>query len=278
MFQYGRGVTTNFVEAARWYRLGAEHGDAMAQNNLGWFYQKGLGVDRDPKEALKWYQKAAEQGEPLAEKNLARMYADGAYGPNTGFGQGAEAQIRSGGFAPDHELAEQWMRKAVDLNSAAGQYEFGCLLISEFNNEGHLDTTRFPEAGEYFRKAAEQGHAKAQYQLAFMYHTRRLGDDQRSNCSPWFLKSAAQGNDEAQAVLGEISEFYPNSDLLKTFNPVEMLLKSADKGNLDAQFELARRYQAGDGVTKAAAEAFKWMERAAQDKTGSRVVGKAGYG
>ena len=187
MLQNGMGTPTNVFEAARWYRLAAEHGDAQAQNNLGWFYQKGLGVQRDPKEALNWYQKAAEQGEPLAQKNLAWMYARGAYGPNTGFGQGAEGQIRSGGFAPDHERAEQWMRKAVDLNSAEGQYEFGSFLMSEFNNAGHQDTTRFAEAGEYFKKAAEQGHAKGQYHLASMYHSGQLGNDQRSNCIPWFL-------------------------------------------------------------------------------------------
>jgi hypothetical protein len=91
------------------------------------------------------------------------------------------------------------------------------------------------------------------------------------------LKSAAQGNNEAQAILGEISKYYPNSALLKSFNPVEMLLKSAEKGNLDAQFELARRYQTGDGVTKTPAEAFKWMQRAAQNVTRSSVAAKARY-
>src|SRR4051794_7295788 len=32
------------TEAARWYQLAAEQGEAVAQNNLGSFYQYGLGV------------------------------------------------------------------------------------------------------------------------------------------------------------------------------------------------------------------------------------------
>jgi len=249
----------------------------MAQNNLGWLYQKGLGVPRDPQESLKWYLKSAEQGEPLAQNNLAWLYASGAYGSGRPLGQGAEAQIRSGGFPPNHQEAEKWMRKAVDLATAAGQYEFGCLLKHEFNKDGHQDKTRFPEAAEYFRKAAEQGHANAQYQLASMYHTGQLGENQRSNCIPWFLKAAAQGNIEAQAEVGELSNYYPKSDLLKSINPVAILTQSAEKGNLDAQFQLAKRYQAGDGVAKTPTEAFRWMQRAAQNKTRSSLIGKARY-
>jgi hypothetical protein len=277
MLQNGIGTQVNVFEAATWYHSGAEHNDALSQNNLGWFYQKGLGVQRDPKEALNWYSRAAAQGEPHAEKNLAWMLARGSYGPKTGFGQGAQAQIRSGGFPPDHKRAEELMRKAVDLHSPEGQYDFGSLLLREFDSEGHQDSTRFTEAGKYFTTAAEQGHAKAQYQLASMYHSGQLGNDQRSNCIPWFLKSAAQANPEAEAALGDLSKFYPRSDLLKTVNPVDMLLRSAEKGNLDAQFELAKRYQAADGVAKSETDAFKWMQRAATNQARSTVVSKARY-
>ena len=97
-----------------------------------------------------------------------------------------------------------------------------------------------------------------------MYHSGKLGKDQRSNCIPWFLKAAAQGNAEAQAAVGELGKYYPNSELLKSVDPVEELRQSAEQGNLDAQFQLARRYQTGHGVPKDLTEAFKWMQKAAQ--------------
>jgi TPR repeat protein len=97
-----------------------------------------------------------------------------------------------------------------------------------------------------------------------MYHIGRLGNDQRSNCVPLFLKAAAQGNAEAQAQAGKLHEYYPNSKLLNSVNPIDRLKQAAEQGDLNAQFDLARRYHAGDGVPKDPAEAFKWMEKAAQ--------------
>jgi hypothetical protein len=258
MCESGVGVPQDYAEAARFYRLAADQGHAIAQNNLGrlYFYFHE-GVPQDPAEGIKWYQKSAEQGEPLGEENLARAYAmDGT----------------------NFDLAEIWMKKAVDLNSSGGQYKYGDLLLSEFDKDGHQITTNFPVAAEWLREAAEQGHAKAQYQLAEMYNTGELGDDQRSNCIPWFLKAAAQGNAEAQAEVGELPMLYPNNELLKSVKNIEILRRGAENGNLDAQFQLAKRYQMGIGVPKDAAEAFKWMQKASQhDQTQSSRVSDALY-
>ena len=177
----------------------------------------------------------------------------------------------------DYDLAEKWLRKAAAQGSPEAQYQFGCLLTEEFDKTGH-QIANFVVAAEWYRKAAEQGHAKAQYELASMYHGGELGDDQRSNCIPWFLKAAAQGNAEAQAIVGELPKFYPNSELLKNVDTIAPLRQSAKSGNLEAQFQLASRYQTGDGVSKDPSEAFKWMQKAAQQEGGSSsVVGDARY-
>ena len=55
----------------------AESGDAEAQNNLGVMYKKGLGVSEDYAEAVKWYRLAADQGYGYAQGNLGVMYHDG---------------------------------------------------------------------------------------------------------------------------------------------------------------------------------------------------------
>ena len=46
---------------------------ARAQFNLGVIYAKGQGVMQDYKEALKWYKLAAEQGYVMAQNNLGAM-------------------------------------------------------------------------------------------------------------------------------------------------------------------------------------------------------------
>lgn len=263
----GIGVDQDYDEAAKYFRLAAEQGFAGAQNSLGWAYLHGMGLPPDAREAMKWFQKAADQGNTRAEVNLAWMYAQGAYGTDATSGQGADAQVRSGGNAPNHQLAEKLMSQGVDLKSAEGQYDMGDMLENEMDDEGHQDTNSFPAAGEWFRKAAEQGLAKAQYRLADMYDTGKFGDDQRSNCVPWFLKAAAQGNADAQSEIGDLSMEYPNDPLLKPVDPVAALRQSAEQGNLDAQYQLAHRYETGHGVPKDPVESFKWMQMASQNES-----------
>jgi hypothetical protein len=77
MYEKGRGVPQDEAEAVKWYRLAAEQGYANAQSNLGFMYEKGRGVPQDDGEAVKWYRLAAEQGLARAQYNLGVMYGGG---------------------------------------------------------------------------------------------------------------------------------------------------------------------------------------------------------
>ena len=44
MYAKGQGVPQDYAEAVKWYRLAAEQGFAMAQDNLGLMYKNGQGV------------------------------------------------------------------------------------------------------------------------------------------------------------------------------------------------------------------------------------------
>jgi TPR repeat protein len=59
MYGEGRGVPQDYVEAARWYRLAAEQGDAQAQYNLGLAYARGEGVTQNVVDAHMWFNLAA---------------------------------------------------------------------------------------------------------------------------------------------------------------------------------------------------------------------------
>jgi uncharacterized protein len=236
----------------------ATNGNATAQLFLAMeiiYDQSNTNIDQ----GIKWCRLAAEQGLISAQSLLGWIY-------------GWDNRIEH-----DYNLAEKWMRRAAEQGSAEAQYEYGNLLLNEFDKDGKQITTNFPSASEWLKKSAEQGLAKAQYSLADMYNNGDLGNDQRSNCIPWFLKAAAQGNAAAQAEVGELPQLYPNSELLKSVDPIVALRQSAEQGNLDAQFQLAKRYQTGIGVTKDAVEAFKWMQKATQNDTASSRIGDAIY-
>ena len=49
----------NYAEAAKWYRLAAEQGDAHAQFNLGAMYSSGRGVPKDLITAYMWFDLSA---------------------------------------------------------------------------------------------------------------------------------------------------------------------------------------------------------------------------
>ena len=55
MYEFGRGVPKDEVEAVKWYRKAADQGNADGQNNLGNMYAYGQGVPKDEVEAVKWY-------------------------------------------------------------------------------------------------------------------------------------------------------------------------------------------------------------------------------
>lgn len=274
---HGKGVTQDYQEAARLYRLAADQGDATAQNNIEWIFHEGLGCPEDPLDAEKWFLKSANNGERRAAANLAWMYARGVYGSGKFTGQGAEAQIQSGGLAPNHKFAKQWMLKAVDLDTAEGQYLMGSLLANMVNDRGVYDYSAAPEAAEYFLETAEQGHANAQYELGRLHYLEKLGAS-RTDSIPWYLKAAAQGHLRAQQYVARLKIQYPDNELLKSVGLIETLQSNAERDDLYSQHELAKRYQSGDGVNKDLAKAFAWMEKAArQDQTKNTLVSTAIY-
>ena len=93
----------------------AEHGDAVAQTNLGLMYMYGRGVPEDDAEAVRWYQLAAEQGYASAQFSLGFMYysGEGVRQDNVlAYMWLNLAAAQGNGFARDHkEIVERQMTR-----------------------------------------------------------------------------------------------------------------------------------------------------------------------
>jgi TPR repeat protein len=72
-YRQGNGVPQDNTEAARWFRLAADQGEATAQGNLGALYHAGIGVPQDNAEAARWFRLAADQGHPNALAAIADL-------------------------------------------------------------------------------------------------------------------------------------------------------------------------------------------------------------
>lgn len=77
LYEKGKGVPQDHLEAVSWYRRAAETGDAKAQFNLAIMYFNGEGVVRNYRQAATWLRKAADQGHTKAQNSLGTMASTG---------------------------------------------------------------------------------------------------------------------------------------------------------------------------------------------------------
>ena len=119
------------------------------------------------------------------------------------------------------------------------------------------------EAVESYRKAAEQGDAKAQYNLGNCYMSG-IGVVKKYELGvEWFRKAAEQGFAEAQCDLGTCYE--SGCGVAKdTELAVECYRKAAEKGHATAQLRLGFCFRCGTGVAKNHELAVEWFRKAAE--------------
>jgi len=76
-YRNGRVISKDYIEAARWFRRGADLGEATAMYSLGSLYMSGSGVTKDYGETVRWYRKAADLGDVNAMDALAALFING---------------------------------------------------------------------------------------------------------------------------------------------------------------------------------------------------------
>lgn len=111
-------------------------------------------------------------------------------------------------------------------------------------------------------KAAKQGDANAEFDLAVMYTEGQEVLQNYPEAVSWFRLAAEQGNVKAQNTLGIIYTKGKNVPQSYT-EAVSWFRRAAEQGYAEAQFRLGARYQHGQGVPKDHAKAVLWYRQAA---------------
>ena len=133
----------DYNKAFEWTQKAANQGYAIANNNLGWYYEHGYGVSTNLFIAVEYYKAAADQDNPSGLANLGRMYENGY-----------------GGLPVDYSKAMELYLKAADKNSykamrnIAKMYEKGLGVEIDYLN-----------AMQWYRKAKEGGDEEAKSRL-----------------------------------------------------------------------------------------------------------------
>ena len=133
--------------------------------------------------------------------------------------------------------------------------------LGEMYAEGRGVPQDQAEAAKWYRKAADQGDAKAQYSLGIHYFVS--APPNYAEALKWYRKAANQGNADAQFSVGWMYEDHLGvsqnfAEALKWYR------KAANQGNADAQYSVGRMYEQGEGAPQNYAEAAKWYRKAAE--------------
>ena len=292
-YHNGNGVTKDLIEAVKWFRKAADQGLAYAQYSLGYCYQNGQGVEKDLTVAEQWYSKAAAQGDEDAQEALeelqaakaAKLYEAGqSFYERNDFTQAVayfrkaaeqgydEAQCHLGycyeygwGVTMDWAVAEQWYSKAAAQDHEYAKVALQVLQATEDpqklyeTGKSFRDQHDYEQAVRYFRKAADQGYAAAQYHLGCCYEHGDGVPKKYAEAVEWYRKAAEQGYAASQCELGEYYE-YVTKNLTEA---VKWYRKAADQGHAVSQYNLGYCYIHGLGVAKDLTAAEQWCSKAA---------------
>jgi TPR repeat protein len=118
------------------------------------------------------------------------------------------------------------------------------------------------EASKWFQKAAEQGLAFAQCNLARCFETGAGAAKDWTEAAKWWRRAAEEGFPGAALHLGLC--YYRGDGVSQSFEEaVKWFQRDAEMKHVGAQLYLGLCYWSGDGVRKDPSQAAKWWREAA---------------
>lgn len=149
----------------------------------------------------------------------------------------------------NENIEKQTLPMDKPVNSGEIEYEKGMEA---------LKSKDYSSAYDYFRKAAEQGHADAQNQVGEFYYEGKQVSQNAETAFQWYYAAALNGSIKGAGNLGYC--FATGTGTVQNYQKaVEWLTKAAEGGDADAMVNLGVRYLTGQGVTKDERKAYQLM-------------------
>lgn len=179
----------------------------------------------------------------------------------------AEAQYQIGmcyregkGIKKDYKKSLQWLNKAADQGHANAILQVG---VCYYKGWGVAKDKK--KSSIYYENAAEKGVAKAQYAIGIDYYDGNGVKKDINKAIYWVEKSAEQGDINAIRFLGLGFGGAVYSIGINYERSTYYLLKGAELGYSDCQFNVAQRYRNGEGVKQNYEKAAYWFKKASEN-------------
>lgn len=253
MFQFGKGVDTNYNNALKWYKMAAVKGNALANYSIGIIYSEGLGVDQNYSEAISWIKKGVDAGEPFAMNLLGFMYKEG------------------NGVIQDYSEALSWYKKSAEKGNSNAILNIG---FAYQNGQGVAKD--YNKALDYYQQAAEKKSTIAMNNIGVLYRYGNGVAKDYTEAMKWFQKAAnfefsfnllyykksiEEGMGYAMDNIGDL--YYYGLGVPKDYyEAMRWFRKAAEKNNAWAIFYIGIMYQYGRAVPQDIREAMKWFKKA----------------
>jgi len=137
------------------------------------------------------------------------------------------------------------------------------LNVAIMYDDGEGTPQDYEQALYWYTKAAEQGVAFAQHTVAYMYANAQGTAQDYEKAIYWYTEVANQGDAETQNYLGGIyfsGEFAP----IDYEKAVYWWTKAAEQGYVESQNNLGWMYANGDGVPRDYKKALYWYKKLAE--------------
>jgi ankyrin repeat protein len=122
-----------------------------------------------------------------------------------------------------------------------------------------------------YEKAATEGDAQAQYNLAMIYYYGKDVNQDLGQAKMWYEKAAAQGHVYAQYSLAVL--YAKGMGIKQDLKQAKLWYeKAAAQGDMSSQYNLGRMYADGRGVKQDLALAKLWFEKAASQGDAAAVT------
>ena len=170
----GYGVPTDFADGLQNMIKAGDLNYVPAQMFLAQYY---LNTKQDLPEAVKWFKKAADNGNQKAILFTGVAYMNGY------------------GVKKNNDIARKYIIESAKSGYPLAQYELAKLFL----NSQHSGDRKMGQI--WLLKAAESGHANAQYLLGSLLYSGKSFTKDQAKAREWLLRAEKQGNDDAKNML-----------------------------------------------------------------------------